>query len=92
MVESRPNNRPRLSDLRDSGSIEQDADIVMFIYREDAYYTEEEWDQHFPGRPYPRGIAEIILSKHRHGPTGSVKLHFRDNLVRFESLPRAPEF
>jgi replicative DNA helicase len=92
VVEGRPGHRPVLSDLRDSGSIEQDADIVMFIYREDAYYTEEEWDQHFPGRPYPRGIAEIILSKHRHGPTGSVKLHFRDNLVRFESLPRAPEF
>ena len=92
LVEGRPGHRPLLSDLRDSGSIEQDADIVMFIYREDAYYTEEEWDQHFPGRPYPRGIAEIILSKHRHGPTGSVKLRFRDNLVRFESLPRAPEF
>ena len=92
LVEGRPGHRPMLSDLRDSGSIEQDADIVMFIYREDVYYTEEEWDQHFPGRPYPRGIAEIILSKHRHGPTGSVKLYFRDNLVRFESLPRAPEF
>ena len=92
LVEGRPGHRPVLSDLRDSGSIEQDADIVMFIYREDVYYTEEEWDQHFPGRPYPRGIAEIILSKHRHGPTGSVRLRFRDNLVRFESLPRAQEF
>lgn len=86
VVENRPGHRPQLSDLRDSGSIEQDADIVLFIYREDAYYTEEEWDQHFPGRAYPRNIAEIILAKHRHGPTGSIRLRFRDNLVRFESL------
>jgi replicative DNA helicase len=92
LVENRPGHRPQLSDLRDSGSIEQDADQVMFIYREDVYYTEEEWDQHFPGRPFPRNIAEIILAKHRHGPTGSVKLRFRDNLVRFESLARAEEF
>jgi replicative DNA helicase len=92
MLENRPGHRPQLSDLRDSGSIEQDADIVMFIFREDAYYTEEDWDQHFPGRPYPRNIAEIIVAKHRHGPTGSVKLRFRDNLVRFEPLPRAEGF
>jgi replicative DNA helicase len=91
LVENRPGHRPQLSDLRDSGSIEQDADQVMFIYREDVYYTEDEWDQHFPGRPYPRNIAEIILAKHRHGPTGSVKMRFRDNLVRFESLARGAE-
>ena len=91
LVENRPGHRPQLSDLRDSGSIEQDADQVMFIYREDVYYTEDEWDQHFPGRPYPRNIAEIILAKHRHGPTGSVKMRFRDNLVRFEPLPRGAE-
>jgi replicative DNA helicase len=92
VLENRPGHRPQLSDLRDSGSIEQDADIVMFIFREDVYYTEEDWDQHFPGRPYPRNIAEIIVAKHRHGPTGSVKLRFRDNLVRFEPLPRAEGF
>jgi replicative DNA helicase len=92
VVEGRPGHRPQLSDLRDSGSIEQDADIVMFIYREDVYYTEEDWEQHFPARPYPRNIAEIIVAKHRHGPTGSVKLRFRDNLVRFEPLPRAEVF
>ena len=86
VVEGRPGHRPLLSDLRDSGSIEQDADIVMFIYREDVYYTEDEWAQHFPDRPYPRNIAEIIVAKHRHGPTGSVKLRFRNNLVRFDSL------
>jgi replicative DNA helicase len=92
VVEGRPGHRPLLSDLRDSGSIEQDADIVMFIYREDVYYTEDEWDQHFPDRPYPRNIAEIIVSKHRHGPTGGVKLRFRNNLVRFDALGRDEDF
>jgi len=86
VVENRTGHRPQLSDLRDSGSIEQDADVVMFISREDVYFTEDEWEQQFPGRPYPRAIAEIIIAKHRHGPTGSVKLRFRDHLVRFESL------
>ena len=92
IVEGRPGHRPLLSDLRDSGSIEQDADIVMFIYREDVYYTEEEWQQHFLDRPYPRNIAEIIVAKHRHGPTGSVKLRFRNNLVRFDALGRDEDF
>ena len=86
MVENRPNNRPRLSDLRDSGSIEQDADVVMFIHREDVYVTEEEWNQARPGQEYPRNIAEIIIAKHRKGPTGSVRLEFIDNLVRFDSI------
>ena len=86
MVENRPNNRPRLSDLRDSGSIEQDADVVMFIHREDVYVTEEEWNQVRPGQEYPRNIAEIIIAKHRKGPTGSIRLEFIDNLVRFDSI------
>ena len=86
MVENRPANRPRLSDLRDSGSIEQDADVVMFIHREDVYTTEEEWEQTHPGQDYPKNIAEIIVAKHRKGPTGSVRLEFIDNLVRFESV------
>jgi replicative DNA helicase len=86
VVENRPGHRPQLSDLRDSGSIEQDADLVLFIHREDVYFTEEEWEQHSPGRPYPKNIAEIIVAKHRNGPTGSVKLYFRDNLVRFDPL------
>ena len=86
MVENRPNNRPRLSDLRDSGSIEQDADVVMFIHREDVYVTEEEWNQVRPGQEYPRNIAEIIIAKHRKGPTGSILLEFIDNLVRFDSV------
>ncbi len=88
VVENRPGHKPQLSDLRDSGSIEQDADVVMFIYREDSYFTEEEWDQQFPGRKYPKNVAEIILAKHRHGPTGALKMYFRDNLVRFDALAR----
>ena len=86
MVENRPSHRPQLSDLRDSGSIEQDADVVMFIHREDLYKSETEWSQEHPGQPYPRGMAEIIIAKHRKGPTGSVLLEFRDNLVRFDSV------
>ena len=85
-LENRPNSRPRLSDLRDSGSIEQDADVVLFIHREDVYTTEEEWEQLHPGQQYPKNIAEIIVAKHRKGPTGSIRLEFVDNLVRFESV------
>ena len=92
VVENRQGHRPQLSDLRDSGSIEQDADIVMFIHREDVYSTEEEWAQQNPGRPFPHNIAEIIVAKHRHGPTDSVKLRFQGNLVRFVPLARAEEF
>ena len=86
-VEQRPSHRPQLSDLRESGSIEQDADVVMFIHRDDVYYTEDEWANRFPDRPYPRNVAEIIVAKHRHGPVGSVDLLFRDKLARFESVP-----
>ena len=92
-VEMRPSHRPQLSDLRDSGSIEQDADVVMFIYREDIYTTEEEWLQRRPdGQPYPKNIAEVIIAKHRHGPIGTIKLLFRDKLVRFEPAPLDMEF
>ena len=86
-VEMRTSHRPQLSDLRESGSIEQDADVVMFIYRDDVYYTEDEWAGRYPDRPYPRNVANLIVSKHRHGPTGEVELLFRDKLVKFESLP-----
>ena len=92
LVENRPSHRPVLSDLRDSGSIEQDADVVMFIHREDQYITEEEWEQQRPGQPYPRGIADIIVAKHRNGPTGNVQLQFRENLVRFDSFIRVPAY
>ena len=92
LVENRPSHRPLLSDLRDSGSIEQDADVVMFIHREDLYTTEEEWEQQRPGQPYPRNIADIIVAKHRNGPTGSIQLVFRDSLVRFDSFARIPAY
>ena len=86
-VEMRQSHRPQLSDLRESGSIEQDADVVMFIYRDDKYISEEEWGQRYPDRPYPRNIAEIMVAKHRHGPTGTVHLYFRDKLAQFTDLP-----
>ena len=87
LVESRQNHRPVLSDLRDSGSIEQDADIVMFIHREDMYVTPEEWAQtRPPGQPYPEGLAEIIVAKHRKGPTGSILLEFVNSQVRFDPV------
>ena len=85
-VEQRPNHRPLLSDLRESGSIEQDADVVAFIHREDQYTTREEWERKFPTEQYPENIAEIIVSKHRNGPVGTVPLYFRNDRVRFEAL------
>ncbi len=88
-IEQRPNHRPLLSDLRESGSIEQDADIVAFIYREDVYTTREDWEKRNPTEPYPQNIAEIIFSKHRNGPVGTVSLYFRSDVVRFESLETA---
>ena len=86
MLENRPSHRPQLSDLRDSGSLEQDADVVMFIHREDVYTTPEEWEMHHPEDTYPRSIADIIVAKHRNGPTGTVQLQFVDSLVRFDSI------
>ena len=88
-VEQRPTHRPLLSDLRESGSIEQDADVVAFIYREDVYTTREDWEKRNPTAPYPQNIAEIIFAKHRNGPRGTVPLFFRNNVVRFESLETA---
>ena len=89
-VEQRPNHRPLLSDLRESGSIEQDADVVAFIHREDQYVSREDWERKFPSENYPENIAEIIVSKHRNGPVGTVPLYFRNDRVRFESLDYAP--
>jgi replicative DNA helicase len=74
-VEQRTDKRPVLSDLRESGSLEQDADIVMFIYRPDQY--EKDSDKH--------NVAEIIIAKHRNGPVGSVELVFRGALTKFEN-------
>jgi replicative DNA helicase len=75
-VESRTNKRPMMSDLRESGSIEQDADLVMMLYREE-YYN--------PDTP-ERGIAEVIITKHRNGPVGTVKLLFEPQFTRFRNL------
>jgi len=86
-VDWRASHLPQLSDLRESGSIEQDADIVIFVHREEAYYpTIEDWQNQFPDREYPRGIADIIIAKHRNGPTGQIKLRFRHNLAKFENI------
>jgi replicative DNA helicase len=71
--------RPMLSDLRDSGAIEQDADLVLFIYRPEMYPTLVDRD---PGQ---EGMAELILAKHRNGPTGTIKLAFHKQYTRFES-------
>ena len=89
-IEQRPNHRPLLSDLRESGSIEQDADVVAFIHREDVYVSREDWEKRNPTEPYPQNIAEIIFAKHRNGPIGTVPLYFRNDLVRFESLETTP--
>ncbi len=84
-VETRSPHTPQLSDLRDSGSIEQDADVVLFIYRDDVYYTEEEWSKHSRD-DYPKGRAEIRVAKHRNGPLGQLYLRFDEKTARFDSL------
>jgi replicative DNA helicase len=84
-VELRTPHIPQLSDLRESGSIEQDADVVMFIYRDEVYYTKEDWEKRNPEKPYPEGIANIIVAKHRNGPIGQRDLRFRQDITKFES-------
>jgi replicative DNA helicase len=93
-VETRTPHIPMLSDLRESGSIEQDADIVMFIYREDVYMRPQEWQDQHPGEPggaHPTGLAQIILAKHRNGPTGTVTVRFVDRTASFQDLLLRPE-
>lgn len=77
-VEARPDQRPKLSDLRESGSIEQDADVVLFIYREDKVKRDSD----------KKNIAEIIIAKHRNGPTGHMELFFDEDEVSFKNLAR----
>ena len=90
MVENRPDKRPQLSDLRESGTIEQDADMVLFVYREEYYKEREnpgegkngfgEWQANMEEI---HNLAEVIVGKQRHGPTGTVKLHFESEITHF---------
>lgn len=82
-VESRQDKKPMLSDLRESGAIEQDADIVMFIYR-DEYYNKEDSEN--------KGKAELIIAKHRNGPVGTVELLFQANITKFKNITKTNVF
>ena len=92
-VENRDDKRPQLSDLRESGSIEQDADVVMFVFREEYYLRNREprpgSDEHFKWQAEMEAVhgrAEVILGKQRHGPTGTVGLQFKADVTRFSDL------
>ncbi len=90
-VESRTDKRPMLSDLRESGAIEQDADIVMFIYRDDYYKKVEEEGEEAAAKS-ANGESEIIIAKHRNGPVGSVKLLFQGNITKFKNPIKTDAF
>ncbi len=90
-VEQRDDKRPQLADLRESGSIEQDADVVMFVFREEYYLTRREprlnTPEHFEWQEEMEkvtGLAEVIIGKQRHGPTGTVRLQFQSDTTKFE--------
>jgi replicative DNA helicase len=95
-VENRDDKRPQLSDLRESGSIEQDADVVMFVFREEYYLSNKEprpgSEEHVKWQlemAEVHGKAEIIIGKQRHGPTGTVALQFDAAVTRFDNLEQA---
>ncbi len=83
--ESREGHRPRMSDLRESGSIEQDADVVLMLHREEYYHNDPRWKEENPEKV---GVAEIILAKQRNGPTGTIEMAFDGNTTRFRDLSR----
>ncbi len=87
-IEWRASHKPQLSDLRDSGSIEQDADVVLFISRDAMYFTKDEWEKthDVTMEPYEEDKADIIIAKHRNGPTGEVKLRFDSRTATFEDV------
>jgi len=92
-VENRDDKRPQMSDLRESGSIEQDADVVLFVYREEYYLSKTEPDPDTPEyaaweakHNAAKGKAEVIIAKQRHGPTGTANLHFQGEFTRFSDL------
>ena len=101
-VENREDKRPQLSDLREFGSIEQDADVVMFVFREEYYVSRKEpslakveehqkWQDEMD---QVQGLAEVVIGKQRHGPTGTVRLQFQAEITRFGDLAddrRLPE-
>jgi replicative DNA helicase len=98
-VESREDKRPQLSDLRESGSIEQDADVVMFIFREEYYLARSEpknEDVNDPGRQawqermiQCQNVTDVIVAKQRNGPIGTVQLRFNSNTTRFDDYDKA---
>ena len=90
-VESRNDKRPMLSDLRESGAIEQDADIVMFIYR-DEYYQKKGDNEDETVKAVSKGESEIIIAKHRNGPTGTVKLLFQSSITKFKNPIKTDKF
>ena len=77
---------PQLVDIGGEGIVEELADVVMFIYREDVHVTREDWETRNFDQPYTEGITKLIVAKHRNGPTGVVHLRFRNHLSRFEDL------